>query len=71
MTPQTAKAWHGFWVSIGIGFATALEAKLMTGLPVDAAAWRLLLNTCIAAALVGGIGWLIRRRPTTPPNGPS
>ena len=67
MTPQTAKAWHGFWVAVGMGIATALETRFLSGLPVAVAAWRLVLNSAIAAGLVGGIGWWIRRQPTTPP----
>ena len=70
MTSQTAKAWHGFWVAIGMGVATALETRFITGLPGDAKAWLTLLNACVAAGLVGGIGWWVRRQPTTPPNGP-
>lgn len=71
MTPQTAKAWHGFWIAIGMGIATALETRFLTGLPETTVAWRALLNTCIAAGLVAGIGWWVRRQPTThPPNGP-
>jgi len=69
MTSQTAKALHGLVIAVGMGLATALETRFLTGLPETAAAWRGLLNTCLAAGLVGGIGWWIRRQPTTPPNG--
>ena len=67
MTTQTAKALHGLYIAVGMGIATALETRFLTGLPETTAAWRGLLNTCLAAAMVGGIGWWMRRQPTTPP----
>ena len=69
MTPATAKALHGVGIAIGIGVATALETRFLTGLPETVAAWRGLLNTCLAGGLVAGLGWWIRRQPTTPPGG--
>ena len=71
MTPQAAKAWHSLGIAVGMGLATALETRFLTGLPDTVSAWRGLLNTCIAAGLVAGIGWWVRRQPTTPPNGPT
>ena len=67
MTSQTAKTLHGLVIALAMGAATALETRFLTGLPETVAAWRGLLNTCVAAALVGGIGWWVRRQPTTPP----
>ena len=45
MTPQAAKVWHGFWVAIGMGVATVLETRFLTGLPDTVAAWRGLLES--------------------------
>ncbi len=70
MTPRAAKALHGLGIAVGMGVATALETRLLTGLPGTAVAWRALLNTCLAAGLVAGLGWWVRRQPTTPQNGP-
>ena len=39
MTSQTAKALHGLVIAVGMGLATALETRFLTGLPETAAAW--------------------------------
>ena len=71
MTSKTAKAWHTFGAAIGIGLATAVETRFLSGFPVGVAAWRGVLNLCLSAVIVAGAGWWIRGRPTTPPNGPT